>query len=269
VIGKPNKQRSIDLQQAIVNLHNALAGLYALQGDAEGEVRHYNNAVMAAREVGDKERLWGMLHNLAQTYIHARQYEPGLLFLAEAEQVATAIESQEGIGKCTQTRGAYHYYQAIDTRAAGGDAQELLLIAIRHYTLATEIFKKLGDDHWLAAAHADLTEAFVALHNLPAARRHYLEAVNRARLSNFEDVLLQVLNQLAEDHPELALKDLSPRLLRIMEIARTCHVITRDDLENEPGFTYTTIRHDLNRLVELGLLVRIGQTRGIKYTLAA
>lgn len=164
-IRRIGQQQRGELNLAVVNLHNALAGQYARQGNTTDELRHYHLAVLAAHEIGDKERLWRMLHNVAQAYIHARQYEPGSTFLIEAERVAQAVGTQEGIGKCLQTRGAYHFFQADDLQQAGHRtaAKDALRQAIAHYQAAAEIFEALGDAHWLTAAYADLAEAYAAL----------------------------------------------------------------------------------------------------------
>jgi tetratricopeptide (TPR) repeat protein len=256
LIAQSDGARLAALRQAWVNLYNAQAGLCAAQQDTAGEIEAYTHAVLAARETGDSELLWKALHNVAQTYIHDHQFEPGLLYLAEAQQVAVAVGNQEWTGKCAQTRGAAHFFK-VEYAAA-----------IHQYHRAAEMFQRIGNDHWLAAAYADLSEAYVALLDLPQARRYYLEAQLCAHRANTEDVVVQVLSKLVCDYPELALKDLHDRQLKILEIARgNGGMVTRDDLEKLPDFTYTTIRHDLNKLVELGLLMRVGQGRGTKYAL--
>lgn len=265
LIGEITQHHQSELNLALVNLHNALAGCYARQDNMEGELRHYHHAVIAAREVGDKERLWRTVQNLAQSYIHVRDYEPGLIFLSEAEQVAQEIGSQEGIGKCVQTRGAYHFFQAEDCRRAGTDAQAQLSTAIDCYTRSIEIFQELGDDHWLAAAHADLAEAYVGLPDLSHARWHYLEALDCARRAGIEDVIRQLLLTLEENHPELALRNLAVRELFTIQLTKERGSITSGELMRLAEISESTSERTLRKLRKLGLLKSVGKGRSTKY----
>jgi len=260
-------ERGSDLTQALINLHNALAGYYQRRDDRDNELRHSHRAVIFARELGDKERLWGMVQNLAHLYIDARHYEVGLALLTEAETLVLAIGSQGGIGKCLQTRGAYHFFQSQDQRQAGLDGQAELTQAIDCYRRSIAVFATLGNLHWLAAAYADLTEAYVAWPNLPLARRYYLDAIDCARRAGIEDVIRQLLTALEENHPELAVKNLSERELFTLQLTKERGSMTSGELMRLAEIGESTAERMLRKLKDLGLLKMDGKGRNTKYRL--
>ena len=239
------------------DLHNAWARWFHLKGERVLGIEHRQQALLAANESGNQDRIMKLAHNLGQDHRDAGQYALALRYLEESLVLARKTGNQllEGVNYET-IGGCYfflHDYQA----------------AIHRYHQARALFVSSGNLDQQGWAGFDLCEAYLQIGDQHHANQFYNEA-------------MQIAHQLGQTRLAAALAELSlskqalsrPEVKRLQRRAQLfVHIQQHNEISNRAYRALVAISQkqaarDLTAWVQEGTLCVVGQGRSVTYRLA-
>jgi tetratricopeptide (TPR) repeat protein len=239
------------------DLHNAWARWHHLKGDTEQGIGHRQQALLAANESGNHERVMKLAHNLGQDYRDAARYTEAMKYLemSLALAIGTGNRLLEGVNQET-IGGCYFFLQAYD-------------VAIERYRNAREIFVTLGYLDQQGWAAFDLAEAYVQKGDLAHAGQFHAEATHIANQLGL-DRLTTALSELPLAAQSLSRPDVKRLQRRAEAIA---YLQQQGSISNRAYRALTKLSpkqatRDLNRWIQEGTLQASGQGRSVLYRLS-
>ncbi len=238
--------------------HSARSFYFQLSQNPAQMVEECWQAWLTASEMNDLERKVNTLHNLGKAYYETGQYDQALVYLAQCEQLCSDTGHRRILSLCHKTIGACHYF--LDDKQ----------LAIHHYQIAHQGFSEMNQAHWLAGANYDLAEVFAELGDMGSAKQYFKEGLLLAQ-SVGAAALVSAFDALADEHDQFGERKVGKQARR-QQLA-LAHVAEFGSISNKAyqelaGVKYRTSLKDLNELVELGKLVRVGEGRGTRYVSA-
>ncbi len=238
------------------DLHKAWGELCYRQAKLSEAIDHLLQSWLAANEVQDVDRMIKTAHNLGQFYVEAKQYEHGLNYLAQSQQLATQAGNRTAEAACHKGMGGCYFWQAQYERA------------IEHYQTAYTIFQQTGNLVWQASTCYDLAEVHAKIGETHTAKVHFEEGVTLAKSLGYEE-LLQSFDELAHQHGELKPPtiELNERQNQALEFIKAKGKITNRDYRQLTGISQKQAVRDLHDLVDKGILSEIGSGRATGYVI--
>jgi predicted HTH transcriptional regulator len=137
--------------------------------------------------------------------------------------------------------------------------------AIDYYGRAYDIFVEMLNHNLQAYICCDLAEAYLQIGQADEAQPFIDEGITLAQRSG-NDALVRLLQSLAEQAPKYAV-ELNEREVGAIEFVRENGRITNQDYRDLTGVSQKQAVRDLNKLVDDGLLQRVGKGRATRYEL--
>jgi tetratricopeptide (TPR) repeat protein len=235
---------------------NAWGMFYAHQGQHQQAIVHHQSAWLAANEVQDTTMQAHTAHNLGNDYMFLRQYDQALAYFEESAGLArqTGNRSMEGLSQ--KSIGACRFWL--------GDFAG----AIEHYQAARAIFAAMHNRNWQANTCYDLAEAYAELGDVPHMQRYFAEAVALAREAGL-DRLLHDLHSLTRTYPGLypPAAELNERQQRAYDYLKQHQAISNREYRDLTAVSPKQAARDLNELLDLGIITRVGEGRSTEYRL--
>ena len=129
------------------------------------------------------------------------------------------------------------------------------------------LFSQLGNIRAEAFTCFDLAEALIRQDETKEAKTYFTYADEYARANDVTS-LSAACAKLASDYPELIYK-LNTREQSILDYVRTHHEVTKKEIEDSLGIKRTSFHRDVGKLVQLGILSKLGNGRSTKYVLSS
>lgn len=237
---------------------NALARLSKQQGDLEGNIAYMLEASLAADETQDRHLMMKMYLNLGMAYAWAEKHRRGLENLEKASRLAQQIGDEHFEAKCYKTMAAQCFFQ------------EEYWDSVHYNEKAYAIFKRTNNLNWLGHICHDLAEAHCKLDEIALVKQYFAEAKDIANKVGDKE-LLEYLKHLADECPQLAPLDhaLTPEQLLTYEYVKEHGSIQKKDCKRllDSMSDRTVLRNVLGPLVDMKILVRVGDGRATRYVL--
>lgn len=224
---------------------------FALRDYARVIVYHLR-AWMIANQLQDIQRLLHIGHNLGMNYILLKQHDQALDYLERTRTLATEAGNHSVRIACEKTIGGCYFEL--------GDYAK----ALAHYKKAYAAFKELGNANWLAHTCYDLAELYAQLKQTGLLQEFYAEGVALAQMVKDEHLLADFA-QLGEAHLGGISAEISPRQLQALTLVRQNGAITNRQYRELTGVSQKQAVRDLNELVQMGQLQRVGSGRSTRY----
>lgn len=237
------------------DLYNALAGLAMRRGNAIASIQNRQKAWVTAAESGDQSLMLKTAYNLGQGYYRNQQFVDGEPYLQRSLALAEEINDQQMIAMTHKGMGNGAFLQ--------GDYQQ----ALTHYQHAYAVWQETGNHNWLAGVCYDLTETHIMLNQLPAARPFYEQGIALVTTLQHER-LGDEFAELQDRFPSLTLQ-LNERQERAVQFIRANGAITRRQYVALSELSQTQAYRDIEELLSLGVLERVGSGRGTRYVLTS
>jgi tetratricopeptide (TPR) repeat protein len=235
------------------DLHNAWGELYYYRQDMAQAIQHHLQGWLAANEVQDAERMMKSAHNLGLAYAEDGLYQQALDYLQRSQKLAADVGHRKMEGLTYKSIGAcYFWLHQLET-------------AIDYYGRAYDIFVEMLNHNLQAYICCDLAEAYLQIGQADEAQPFIDEGITLAQRSG-NDALVRLLQSLAEQAPKYAV-ELNEREVGAIEFVRENGRITNQDYRDLTGVSQKQAVRDLNKLVDDGLLQRVGKGRATRYEL--
>jgi len=239
------------------DLHNSLGEFHNRKGEPKESEQNYWQAWLAANEVQDAQRMSKTAHNLALVYMYdLARYDQALEYLERSRTLCQQTGDRNMEGLCAMSIGACYFWQ------------ERFNESVDSYLEGSEIFSEIGNRTLLTRTYCGLAEAYAELNDLTAMRRYYQGGMVIARELDDQGAL-QEFAALAESYPQMAADSptLTDRQQEAMDHVHTNGQITKRAYQDLTDISAKQAVRDLNELIELGLLVRVGSGRSTRYVL--
>ena len=238
------------------DLHNAWARWFHQKGSALQGIERRQQALLAAYESGNPERIMKLAHNLGQDYRDAGQYAQAMQYLEMSLALALKTDNRVMEGMNQETLGGCSFFLR-DYSAA-----------IDRYYRAYDIFVALGHRDQQGWAAFDLCEAYLETGEIDRAWQKYTEAMRIANdlgLARLSAALAELpLAQQVLSRP--ATKRLQRRAQAIDYAQQQGHITNRA-YRTLTGVSPKQATRDLAGWVQDGTLELAGQGRSITYRL--
>lgn len=240
------------------DLHNSLGEFYNRSGKAKESEQNYWQAWLAANEVQDAQRMSKTAHNLALVYMYdLAEYEQALDYLQRSRTLSQQTGDRNMEGLCAMSIGACYFWL------------EQFEDSIHSYLAGSEIFSEIGNRTLLTRTYCGLAEAYAELNQQEAMRRYYQAGMVIARELGDEGAL-QEFAALAEAYSQMTVEKtptLNERQQLAMDHIRSQGQITKRAYQDLTELSAKQAVRDLNELIEIGLLIRVGSGRSTRYVL--
>ena len=130
----------------------------------------------------------------------------------------------------------------------------------------TTIWQRTGNLNWLSTVCYDLAETYATLNQVVTARPFFEQGRTISQQLGHEHAVANYA-QLLQQFPDLQTQ-LSLRQQTAMQSIRENGKITRRQYVQVTGVSQTQAYRDIEEMLEMGLIERVGGGRGTKYVLA-
>jgi len=240
------------------DLHNSLGEFYNRSGNAKESEQNYWQAWLAANEVQDAQRMSKTAHNLALVYMYdLAEYEQALDYLQRSRTLSRQTGDRNMEGLCAMSIGACYFWL------------EQFEDSVNSYVEGSEVFTEIGNRALLTRTYCGLAEAYAELNQQAAMHRYYQAGMVIAHELDDRGAL-QEFAALTEAYPQMTTEKtpmLNERQKMAIDLIRSQGQLTKREYQELTELSAKQAVRDLNELIELEVLVRVGSGRSTMYIL--
>ena len=238
-------------------LQSAWYYLSIKKNDLKEAVSYGQKAWLAANEVGDSVRMAEMSHNLGMIYAQLGEIEKSRDYLNKSSVIATEIGNLEVVAANKKTLGGLFFIQKDYERA------------IKEYESAWEMLTDMGNLNWQTHTAYDLAEVYAAINNVSKFWQYYNQGLALAEKFGYSSLIKEFIKLKDAYGFQDSFGKLNDRQKLVIHHLRQNTKITNREFQSLADISPRQALRDLQELVELELIQKVGKGRSVHYRLLA
>ena len=225
------------------------------KNDLRNAVVHGQQAWLAANEIGDSVRMARMSHNLGVVYAQLEDFERSSDYLKKSSVIAEEIGNFEVLAINRKTLGGLYF------------VQNEFENAIEEYEAAWDMIVKMGNLKWQTHTAYDLAEVYGEIGNIEKFWEFYTTGLTLAEKTGFTSLINEFQSLKEKFGFNDNLDNLNERQKLIIQHLRQNEKITNREFQALAEISPRQALRDLQDLVELELIEKVGKGRSVHYKL--